>query len=243
MAVFEYTVEGIYETDKGSGKDYTPFNFKIKLPRFENQTKGAGTHILRRFLPILIRNMKGKPLLSGIRHWVITNIQKVSDDFPLEGKEIALMSEQEIQELACMYDLIEIPLPSTMAISELREKAQQAYMKKVLKIPMNTIEEQEQCAFFKRQADGSLKFDLGEEKLKVEIVENFIGKKVEVKKKTLADFIKNAGQSVANGILAMTGNVDNGEGQPNGNDGSGQFPSMADLQNGTAGTVPNPPLN
>lgn len=242
MAIFEYTVEGVYETDKGNGKDYTPFNFRIKLPRFEKQEKGACTHILRRFLPILIKNMKYKPLLSGIRHWVITDIQKISDDFPLEGKEIADLNEYELQELACMYDLFEIPLPSTTAISELREKAQQAYMKRVLKIPMEKIQDQEKLSFFKRQPDGSLKFDLGDEVLKVEIVDNYIGKKVEVKKKSLGDFIKSAGQTVANGILAMTGNVDNNQGQQNDNDKSSQFPSLNDLQNGTA-NMPQPPLN
>lgn len=238
MAIFEYTVEGVYETDKGSGKDYTPFNFKIKLPRFEKQEKGACTHILRRFLPILIKNMKNKPLLSGIRHWVITDIQKVNDDFPLEGKEIKDLNEYELQELACMYDLFEIPLPSTIAISELREIAQKAYMKKVLQIPMEKIEDQEKLSFFKRQPDGSLKFDLGDEVLKVEIVDNYIGKKVEVKKKSLGDFIKSAGQAVANGVLAITGNVDNGQGQQNGNGEGGQFPSLNDLQNGTV-NVPN----
>lgn len=238
MAIFEYTVEGVYETDKGNGKDYTPFNFKIKLPRFEKQEKGACTHILRRFLPILIKNMKNKPLLSGIRHWVITDIQKVNDDFPLEGKEIKDLNEYELQELACMYDLFEIPLPSTTAISELREIAQKAYMKKVLQIPMEKIEDQEKLSFFKRQPDGSLKFDLGDEVLKVEIVDNYIGKKVEVKKKSLGDFIKSAGQAVANGVLAITGNVDNGQGQQNGNGEGGKFPSLNDLQNGTV-NVPN----
>lgn len=227
MAIFEYTIEGIYETDKGNGKDYTPFNFKIKLPRFDNQEKGACTHILRRFLPILIKNMKNKPLLSGIRHWVITDVQKVSDTFPLEGKEINNLNEYELQELACMYDLYEIPLPSTIAISELREKAQQAYMKKVLQIPMDKIEEQEQLDFFVRQPDGSLKFDLGNQILKIEVVDNYIGKKVEVKKKSLSDFIKTAGQTVANGILAMTGNGDNDNNENN------KFPSANDLQKGT----------
>lgn len=242
MAIFEYTVEGVYETDKGNGKEYTPFNFKIKLPRFEKQEKGACTHILRRFLPILIKNMKNKPLLSGIRHWVITDIQKLNDDFPLEGKQIKELNEYEIQELACMYDLYEIPLPFTTSISELRETAQKAYMKKVLEIPMEKVEDQEKLSFFKRQPNGSLKFDLGDEILKVEVVENYIGKKVEVKKKTLSDFIKSAGQAVANGVLAITGNVDTNQGQYASNDKGTQFPSLNDLQNGTT-NVQKPPLN
>ena len=63
-----------------------------------------------------------------------------------------------------------------------------------------------------------------------------------MKKKSLGDFIKSAGQAVANGVLAITGNTDNGQSQENGNGEGGQFPSLADLQNGTA-NVQNPPLN
>jgi hypothetical protein len=233
MAEFLYKVEGIYETDKGSGKDYTNFSFDIKLSRF--YPEGAGSHILRRFLPILIRKQKNKPLLSGIRSWLITDVQKVNDDFPLVGKEISEMNEQEIQELACMYDIFEIPLPNTMSITELREKAMLAYMKKVLKIPMKTPEEQAKLDFFKRQPDGTLKLDLGKEKLVVTVVDNYLGKKQVVKKKSLSDFIKNAGQTVANGILAMTGNIDEGQddsqhetGNDETNDG---YPSLDDLQN------------
>jgi len=232
MAEYLYKVEGIYETDKGSGKDYTNFSFEIKLSRF--YPEGAGSHILRRFLPILIRKQKNKPLLSGIRSWLITDVQKVSDDFPLAGKEISEMNEQEIQELACMYDIFEIPLPNTMSITELRYKAMEAYMKKVLKIPMKTPEEQAKLSFYKRQPDGTLKLDLGDEKLVVEVVDNYLGKKQVIKKKSLSDFIKNAGQTVANGILAMTGNFDDGqdEGQQDAGDGEtgDGYPSLDDLQ-------------
>lgn len=229
MAEFLYKVEGIYETDKGSGKDYTNFNFDIKLSRF--YPEGAGTHILRRFLPVLIKQQKNKPLFSGVRSWVITDIKKISDEFPLAGKDISEMDENEIQQLACMYDIFEIPLPGTMSITELREKAMLGYMKKVLKIPMKTPEEQAKLEFFKRQPDGTLKLDLGNEKLIVETVDNYIGKKQEVKKKSLADFITGAWKT--EGILKMTGNYDDGHGETNENDGANdEFPSLNDLQNG-----------
>ena len=226
MAVFKYQVEGIYETDKGSGIELTPFNFEIKLSRF--YADGAGSHILRRFLPILIKKQKNKPLLSGIRSWLITDVQKVSDEFPLEGKEISEMNEEEIQELACMYDIFEIPLPNTVSITELREKAMEAYMKKVLKIPMKTPEEQEKLAFFKRQPDGTLKLDLGNEKLVVEVKGDYLGKKVEVKKKTLNDFINNASNLTEGGILAMSGQFFDDDSSDTQGD---TFPSVNDLQN------------
>jgi len=227
MATYKYKVEGIYETDKGSSKEYTNFNTEITLSRF--YPEGAGSHIISRFLPVIIRKMKNKPLYSGLRHWVITDVEKIDDKFPLVGKEISEMNEDEIQQLACMYDIFEIPLPGTMSITQLRTKAMEAYMKKVLKIPMKTPQEQEALDFYKRQPDGTLKLDLGNEKLTVELIDNFTGKKVEVKKKTLADFTKQIGQTVANGILAMTGNVDNGE---KSTETQGQFPSASQLQNG-----------
>lgn len=226
MAEYNYKVEGIYETDKGSGKELTSFNFTIKLSRFKEQ--GAGTHILRRFLPICIKNQKKTPLLSEIKHWLITDIQKVSDEFPLVGKEINKMNEQEIQELACMYDLYEIPLPNTTSITELREKAEQAYMQRILKIPMDTIDEQKKLSFFKEQSDGSLKFDLGDEILKVELIENFVGKKIEEKKKTLSDFLHTKNENTTNFVQ----NIPNNNDIKQSNMSNGLFPSAEELTQG-----------
>ena len=226
MAEYNYKVEGIYETDKGSGKELTSFNFTIKLSRFKEQ--GAGTHILRRFLPICIKNQNKTPLLSEIKHWLITDIQKVSDEFPLVGKEINKMNEQEIQELACMYDLYEIPLPNTTSITELREKAEQAYMQRILKIPMDTIDEQKKLSFFKEQSDGSLKFDLGDEILKVELIENFVGKKIEEKKKTLSDFLHTKNENTTNFVQ----NIPNNNDIKQSNMSNGLFPSAEELTQG-----------
>lgn len=224
MATYKYTVEGIYETDKGSGKDYTSFNYEITLSRFRES--GAGTHILRRFLPLLIKKDKKNPLLSKIKQWLITDCKMVDDKFKLEGKNINELNEYEIQELACMYDLYEIPLPSTTSITDLREKASQIYMKKVLKVPMNTIEEKLANEFFKKQDDGTIKFD-NSLKVPVQVVEDFLGKVAVVKKKTLADYIQQAGQVVAEGVLAVTGNKSD-DGQKDGNKDNG-FPSSDDL--------------
>ena len=227
MATYLYKGECIYETDKGSGKDYTSLNFEFKLSRFFPE--GAGSHIIARFLPTLIRKQKNKPLYSGLKHWVITDVQKLDDNFILEGKDINEMNEDEIQQLACMYDILEIPLPSTMPITELRRRASLAYLKKVLRVPMKTPEEQAQSEFFKRQPDGSLKFDLGDKKLTVGIFHNYIGQKKVVKKKTLEDYIKQAGQAVANGVLAITGNIDDGKNEPdNSENGEGNVPPLGD---------------
>lgn len=225
MATYKYTVEGIYETDKGSGKDYTSFNYDITLSRFREG--GAGTHILRRFLPLLIKKDKKNPLLSKIKQWLITDCQKVDDKFKLEGKNINELNEYEIQELACMYDLYEIPLPSTTSITDLREKATLIYMKKVLKVPMETTEQKLENEFFKKQDDGTIKFDTSME-VPVQVVDNFIGKVAVVKKKTLADYIQQTGQVVAEGVLAVTGNKTD-DGQKKDGEKDNGFPSSDDL--------------
>lgn len=225
MATYKYTVEGIYETDKGSGKDFTSFNYEIVLSRFREG--GAGTHILRRFLPLLIKKDKKNPLLSKIKQWLITDCKKIDDKFKLEGKNINELNEYEIQELACMYDLYEIPLPSTTSITDLREKATLIYMKKVLKVPMETTEQKLENEFFKKQDDGTIKFDTSME-VPVQVVDNFIGKVAVVKKKTLADYIQQTGQVVAEGVLAVTGNKTD-DGQKKDGEKDNGFPSSDDL--------------
>mgnify|MGYP004563913319 CR=1 FL=1 len=226
MAVFEYTVECIYETDKGSGKDYNNFDCKIQLARFREE--GAGTHILRRFLPMLIRQWKNAPLFSKVKHWVITDSKKISEEFPLEGKDILKMTERECQELACMYDLFEVPLPTTMSISEMRKNTALAYLKKVLGVKMNTPEEKEQSAFFKYQPDGTLDLDMDGEPIEVIVLKNYGDKIVkEVKKKTLQDYINIAQNNTAimpiDGVLKLSSSIDDGE-------GTEEFPSLAELQ-------------
>ena len=216
MAEYLYKVEGIYETDKGSGKEYTNFSFDIKLSRF--YPEGAGTHILRRFLPILIRKQKNKPLLSSIKSWLIVDIEKVSDEFPLVGRAIEDMDEMEIQELACMYDIFEIPLPNTMSIIELRYKAMEAYMKKVLKAKIDTPEEKERNAFYRKQIDGSYKLDFGEEKLKVCLVGDYEGKKQTDKKITLKELEEKA-KRINEGAIFNDGA-----------DVKGGYPSLSELE-------------
>ena len=222
MAVYKYYVEGIYETDKGNGKDYTNFNFEFNLTRFEGQEQGAGSHILRRFLPMAIKKLKNKPLFSGIKHWVITNIEKISDEFPLEDKNIPEMNEYEIQELACLYDLFEIPLPATVSISEMREAAEKAYINKVLDVKMHTPSEQMESEFFVPQPDGTLKFDLQGKDLKVFILYK-TDKKEAREKKTLEYYIEKARQKAEKIISDITG------AKPENNENN--FPSLNDLNN------------
>ena len=231
------TVEGIYETDIGSGqKKYTNFNYTFKTSR--TTEKGLRTHVMRRFIPYLIANDKNKKnaVFSRLKSFVITDIQKIEDTKDcIIGKEIKNLNEWQIQDLAATLDLYEVPLFGSCSITEMRDKAILAYMKKVLKIPMKEAKDKAELSFFKKQADGTFALDFSnEEPMYIEIPEGYMGAvKKEKTKKTLADFMQNAGQAAANTILAMTGNptIQNSEDKnttPNNN----SFPSAEELTKG-----------
>lgn len=205
MATFEVTVEGIYESDKGSGqKDFVPFNFKTRICRFKQA--GLETHILRRLIPLKCKSKNGK-LFSRVKTFNIVDIQKIDDKFHLEGKDVKELDEYGIQELATMYDLYNVPLPGTTSITKLREIACLEYLRKAINIPMKEPEEKEVLPFYFKQADGTYKVDFSDQKVTI-VVNNSFAEKQEkvVVKKSLESFLQKAAQSVANGILAMTGN-------------------------------------
>lgn len=230
------TVEGIYETDIGSGqKRYTSFNYTFTTSR--TTERGLGTHVMRRFIPYLIAHDKTKKssVFSRLKSFVITNIQHVEDTKDcIIGKEIKNLNEWQIQDLAATLDLYEVPLFGSCSITEMKDKAILAYMKKVLKVPMKEGKDKAELSFFKKQPDGTFTLDFSnEEPMRIEIPEGYMGAvKKEKTKKTLADFMKNAGQTAANTILAMTGNqpIQNPDREktPNNNN----FPSAEELASG-----------
>jgi hypothetical protein len=119
--------------------------------------------------------------------------------------------------------LYDVPLHGVLSLPELREKAILAYMKNVLKIPMETNKDKDKLNFFEKQDDGSYKLNLGEEKVIVQVNESLIEQKSDkTQKKGLSDFIQNVGQSIANGILSATGNktvdADDNKGMPSADD-------------------------
>lgn len=236
------TVEGIYETDIGSGqKKYTSFNYTFKTSR--TTERGLGTHVMRRFIPYLIANDKNKKssVFSRLKSYVITNIQHVEDTKDcIIGKEIKNLDEWQIQDLAATLDLYEVPLFGSCSITEMRDKAILAYMKKVLKIPMKETKDKAELSFFKKQPDGTFTLDFSnEEPMYIAIPEGYMGAvKKEKTKKTLADFTKKVGQSAANTILAITGNqpinppVSKSNDGEKGNPADGGFPSADELTKG-----------
>lgn len=233
--MLKVTVEGVYESDTGSGqKKYQSFNYTFETSR--RSARGLETHVMRRFIPLLVARDKNKKttIFSRLKSFVITDIQQIDDTKDcVINKDISTLDDWQIQDLAATLDLYEIPLAGSNSLTELREKAILAYMKKVLKIPMKTAKEKSELDFFKKLPDGTFKLDLGDEKILVNVPEGYFEtKKKEVEKKGLSYFTQKAGQALANGILAVTGNppiVNN----PEGGSGGDGFPSAEELANGT----------
>lgn len=225
------TVEGVYESDTGSGqKQFVSFSYDFKISKPID--KGIRTHVQRRFIPFLVYKdgKKANKVFSRLHSCVITNVEKAKDDKgSIIGKDIRQMNDWEIQDLACLFDLYEIPLPMTCSISELRDKATIAYMKQVLKIPMNTPKEIEQLGFIKINFDGSYKLELDKE-VKAEIPPNYFEKVVKKdEKKDLSYFMNkifNVQQKPEEDEGVNVGEYEGSEGE--GNDG---FPSEKDLLN------------
>lgn len=187
--MFKITVEGVYESDTGSGqRQYEGYSYDFNISKPTD--RGIMTHIQKRFIPYLIGKDKTKvsKIFSRLRTCIITNAQTIDDKKTIIGKDINELNEWEIQDLACLFDLYEVPLPHTCSISEMREKATIAYMKTVLKIPMSTPQERSQLDFIKQLPDGTYRLNL-DRKIYVKVPSGYFEKKKkEVEKKSLAFF-------------------------------------------------------
>ena len=193
-------IDGVYESEVGSGqKDFIPFSYEYETVRFS--AKGLFTHSLRRHAPYLIQNDKknAKALFSKIKSLVITDVKKINDECTIAGKDIFELDAWELQELACLYDLYEIPLHGTFSIVEIREKAALAYLERVLKVPMKSNKDKDKLAFFEKQDDGTYRLKTEEMELPVQIFDDYLEKKQkEVQKKDLSYFMAKAKEEKQN---------------------------------------------
>ena len=161
------TVEGLYETNVGSNqKKYTQFRFDILVDRVKQS--GIETHILHRFIPMEIKKHKKMPVCDKVKNFLITDIQKIDDKISIDGKNIAEMSETEIQQLAALFDIYCMPLPNIMSITALRERACQEYLKNVAGIDIDKDEVKKTLNCYTVTPAGTYKFELGEDQICVD---------------------------------------------------------------------------
>ena len=193
--MLQINVEGVYESDVGTGqKKYTDFNYTFKTSRLTQ--KGLYTHIAKRFIPMLISNDKSrKAIFSRLRSFNILEIKNIDNDKEsIIGKDINELNPWQIQDLACTFDLYDVPLYGRHTFSAIKEKALSSYLKKVWNIDLT-----------EKNPDGTLKYDL--DKVIINVPDGYLQKKEKQSQKLkVSDLIKKTGQVIANGILNVTGN-------------------------------------
>lgn len=192
--MLEVKFDGIVEFATGSGQSrYESFEYTIQTAR--ESENGLYTHVVNRFAPMLIKQdkkFKGLPY-KKIKSLVITEVKKLDLENYLIGKDILSLNEKEVQDFACFYDLYEVPLAGTQALSLIREKALIAYLHKVKKIPMKKPEDKLKWEWFVRQEDGTFRFDSKGEKFPIQYVEEYFKTiKKEIKKKGMEDLLGTA---------------------------------------------------
>ncbi|MCD8378064.1 MAG: hypothetical protein LUB59_04670 [Candidatus Gastranaerophilales bacterium] len=188
-------VEGVYESDVGTNqKKYTEFNYTFKTSRLSE--KGVDSHIAKRFIPMLVANDKSKKtIFSRLRSFNIISIKETDDKDSIIGKNIDELNDWQIQDLACTFDLYEVPLWGKHTFTVIKEKATSAYLKKVWNIDLN-----------EKNPDGTLKYDL--DKVGVEIPAGYFDKKEkQIRKQKVSDVIKKTVRAIANGVLSVTDNT------------------------------------
>ena len=189
--MYKVTVEGIYESQTGSGQSKY-INFEIKFTTSRPNTIGLDTHIQKRYIPYYLKTEKKykEYPFTKLQSYVVKSIDKVDGESPMINKDFLELTDLEIQDLAAMYDLYEVPLYGIYPIWEMRDKAALAYMKKVLKMPMSTPKEKEEIAQLEKLADGTFKLKLEKGELKVKFKESFFAKAdtKTIKKVSISDF-------------------------------------------------------
>ena len=189
--MFKITVEGIFESLTGAGASkYENFNLTFVSSRV--QKEGIETHIQKRYIPYLLKTDKTykNKMFSNLKNYRIVSIEKLEEETELFGKDILKLDEFEIQDLACLYDLYEVPLNGVYPLNETREKTALAYLKKVLKVPMKTPTEKKKLKFLEQKTDGSFVPNFQGREILIEKDEEFFKKanKKEIQKFDLDDF-------------------------------------------------------
>lgn len=169
--MYKVVVEGIYESITGNAQSkHIPFNLVFEVARMKKE--GIETHLEKRLIPYLLKTKKDYKtnLFSKLKRYRIVEIEKLDKECNLFGKEVMELDEWELQQLATLYDLYEAPLAGIYPINETREKTALAYFKKVLKVPLKTVQDKQKADFLVQTNDGSFKpkFD----GIKTTVIEN-----------------------------------------------------------------------
>ena len=133
MNMIEVEVSGSFKTQPGTDKDRKSFSgLKIVMPNCPSEYYTA--HALRYF-PLAIREDKKLKEINfeGVIKLFIDSVKEVDGEPSCVGKDVKEMTWEELQSMACVLKLREIPLYQSMNIRTAREKAYETYMKVIKK--------------------------------------------------------------------------------------------------------------
>ncbi|MEI8127986.1 MAG: hypothetical protein WCG95_00080 [bacterium] len=185
--MLEVQIEGIYRTNVGDSQKNTDFNFKFEIAG--NHTDYLESHLKKRYVPMLVRLKKNMPVYSSLAAFRLVDYKANDKPCGLDGVDVFEMDEWQIQELARYFNLLNIPLPYTVSLGELREKAAIQYLERVKGIPLEKDEDKEKVDFFVKNPSGSWVFTLKGERLLVDAKdENLEAEKVQ-EKMSLSDVL------------------------------------------------------
>lgn len=188
--MYKVTVEGKYETMINSATvKYEPFKLTFEVARTKKD--GIETHLQKRLIPYYLKTVnqyKTKPFIR-LHDFNIIEIEKLDKEIELFGKDVLELEHLEIQNLAALYDLYEVPLYGVYTLEKTRELCALAYMKKVIKLPMKTPHDKKKLPFLVQNSDGSFKADFSntpcpivENKALLETKSQTIDSKIDVSK-------------------------------------------------------------
>lgn len=134
--------------------DKKQINFSCTVEVVGEHLDFLDSHLKNRYLPMKIRENRKLPHLARIVSFRVSDYEIVPGDCYLHGMDILKMTEFQIQELARYFNLLEIPLPYTVSLPELREKAALAYYKNVLNFPLDKDDDKEKFEFMEKTDSG-----------------------------------------------------------------------------------------
>ncbi|MDY6358439.1 MAG: hypothetical protein SPL73_05710 [Cyanobacteriota bacterium] len=236
--MLKVNVEGVYESVLGTGQvKYVNFEYTFETSRIN--PNGIYTHIARRFIPMLIeKDKKLKSPFSALRSFNIISIDKIADNNKcILGKNIDELDEWQIQDLACTFDLYDVPLYGKLPFNLIKDKAISSYFKKVLKFNVDDSKEKAKLDCVVKNADGTLRYDFTNSKVVVQMPQNYLAEKNKSEQKVkVSDLIEQAGQAYIGSVPDEVQNKPNTANEPQtpetgtGSKNQGSlFPSKNDL--------------
>lgn len=140
MKALKITISGSY---RGRDKDTHDFNGITGVVPYNSNPDIVSAHVRRRYAPMWIANSPkhSSAAVGSIRECYIDGIEEVEHDFSFLGKSITEMTQEEVQDLATLKDLREIPLWRKSSTRRLHDVAYAVYANEVLREDHNYREE------------------------------------------------------------------------------------------------------